>query len=68
LTYKVAIINAVSLECGLVQGGIRNPFKEFKEELIARIKDMIKDRTEIKTVATASGYLRFYHPTSIENN
>jgi hypothetical protein len=51
-----------------VQGGIRNPFKEFKEELIARIKDMIKDRTEIKTVATASGYLRFYHPTSIENN
>jgi hypothetical protein len=47
---------------------IRNSYEPFKEELIARIKDMIPDRTEIKTVAAAAGYRRFYHPTWTENN
>jgi hypothetical protein len=44
---------------------IRNPgIEEVKKEL-AEIKSMMTDRTELKA---AGGYLRFYHPTSIENN
>jgi hypothetical protein len=45
---------------------IRNPgIKEVKKEL-AEIKSMMMtDRAELKA---AGGYLRFYHPTSIENN
>jgi hypothetical protein len=47
---------------------IMNPYKEL-EILIAEMKNMmIADRTEIKTVAAASGYRRFYHPTLTENN
>ena len=45
---------------------IRNPYKELKEELIAEIKNMISDRTELKTAV--AGYRRFYHPTCTENN
>jgi hypothetical protein len=45
---------------------IRNPYGPLKEELVARIKDMMADRTDLKTAA-ASGY-RLYHPTWPENN
>lgn len=45
---------------------IRNSYEPFKEELIARIKDMMADRRGLKTAA-ASGY-RLYHPTWPENN
>jgi hypothetical protein len=43
---------------------IRNPGIGVKKEL-AEIKSMMTDRTELRA---AGGYLRFYHPTSIENN
>jgi hypothetical protein len=57
----------LNLTLGKAFNELRNPFG-LLEELISRIKDMIPDRTEIKTVAAAAGYRRFYHPTWTENN
>jgi hypothetical protein len=67
IVYKARAEESLTLNLTLDKAfyKIRNPYG-LKEELIARINDMMADRTGLKTAAFR--YRRFYYPTWPENN